>query len=367
MSTSTNDETPIHVVRSEMQIVWSCVAIIFACTWTAIHPNVPSARVGSSHWRMGLRRVRMMLWTILVPEMMVAWAAKQWVDARRISRGIETEETATDRKWTQTHSYFLLMGGYAVQYPNRSGWKPVSVDDVLECKVSISLLEEAEINNWSKSDTVAKTLVILQVTWFVVQLCARVHQGLEITQLEIMTLAYAVLCAILYGMWLWKPYDVRRPTIIAGSPSVLSPRTYPTLNKQTFLRGMWLWIVQARVVHDPHFVSADLSNPVPLTSAIMFGGINLVAIAFEFPTRWEYTLWIGASICLLVVPVIYGGLLLNTVSIPLLRITIFTTPILLNLYFAARLFLLVDSFVLLRNLPSSARELISWTTYLPHI
>jgi len=59
--------------------------------------------------------------------------------------------------------------------------------------------------------TLSKGLVIVQTGWFVLQCIARHVEGLPITELELMTLAFATLNFFTYGLWLDKPLSVQRP------------------------------------------------------------------------------------------------------------------------------------------------------------
>lgn len=72
------------VTRGVNDIVISCVATIFACTWTAMHPNIPSPC--DSGWEIFKRKVITMVVAILVPEAVTAWALKQNLSARNIER-----------------------------------------------------------------------------------------------------------------------------------------------------------------------------------------------------------------------------------------------------------------------------------------
>lgn len=71
--------------RSALRIAWSCVAVIFACAWKAVHPDVPPKHLRGSKWKLARRRLYMTLWTILVPELVVMRAAYQYFQARRVS------------------------------------------------------------------------------------------------------------------------------------------------------------------------------------------------------------------------------------------------------------------------------------------
>ena len=77
----------------------------------------------------------------------------------------------------------------------------------------ISITEE-EIQDRSKGDFLAKLVAGLQVFWFIVQCLARLAQRLDLTQLELVTLALASLNAVMYGFWIDKPLNVKVPVII---------------------------------------------------------------------------------------------------------------------------------------------------------
>lgn len=67
--------------RSPWGISWSCLAVIIACAWKAIHLDVPTPTSSRQWWR----RTRMTLWTIFVPEFAIRRAAIQWFRARQVS------------------------------------------------------------------------------------------------------------------------------------------------------------------------------------------------------------------------------------------------------------------------------------------
>ena len=70
--------------RSEWNIIPSCFATLFACSWVAIHPNIlPQS---DSSIRILARRLMMMGYMLIVPEMMIFWAARQWCGAYEITK-----------------------------------------------------------------------------------------------------------------------------------------------------------------------------------------------------------------------------------------------------------------------------------------
>ena len=84
-SNTTVLRTPAYIVRPADQrsiwdILWSCLATIYACSWISVHPNIPSPN--ESSWRVFLRRLELMFWALVGPEMIIAWAFRQWSSAR---------------------------------------------------------------------------------------------------------------------------------------------------------------------------------------------------------------------------------------------------------------------------------------------
>ncbi len=76
VSASTKSERP----RTLFSVAWSCILTVFICAWTSVHPNVPpQSRIGGL-----LTRVKLMFWTIVAPELVLAWAVRQWFGAREI-------------------------------------------------------------------------------------------------------------------------------------------------------------------------------------------------------------------------------------------------------------------------------------------
>jgi len=64
---------------------------------------------------------------------------------------------------------------------------------------------EEEITERSKGDALSKLIFVLQSTWFILQCVGRRVQGLNLTQLELTTLALASLNGITFALWWDKP------------------------------------------------------------------------------------------------------------------------------------------------------------------
>ena len=82
----TEDACPVE--RSLYKIVWSCVLTTIICAWVSVHPNVPP----SGYWKGLSRRVKVMIWTTIAPELILAWAVRQWFAAWEIRDTVNGSE-----------------------------------------------------------------------------------------------------------------------------------------------------------------------------------------------------------------------------------------------------------------------------------
>jgi hypothetical protein len=67
--------------RTLQEIIISCLATIFGCTWVALHPNVPHPEY--CQWRTLKRKVGMMVCAIIAPEFVAIWALRQRIGAAK--------------------------------------------------------------------------------------------------------------------------------------------------------------------------------------------------------------------------------------------------------------------------------------------
>ncbi|KNZ76607.1 hypothetical protein J132_09351 [Termitomyces sp. J132] len=115
------------------------------------------------------------------------------------------------------------MGGFQVCDPDGSNCSNLDTDDLgryLECRTLT--VSEGEILDKSKGDVLSKALVLLQVSWFILQILARAIQHLAIAEIELVTLAYSVLNFMIYFCWWNKPLDVHYPIKIYKQSCVAS-------------------------------------------------------------------------------------------------------------------------------------------------
>ncbi|KAF8581885.1 hypothetical protein K439DRAFT_1392285 [Ramaria rubella] len=198
--------------RTLWDIIWSCLATVLLCTWVAIHPNIPGLDEG--RFRIALRRLGMFVVALIAPELVVAWAMRQWLAARKIAK--------QHRGWSQTHGFFALMGGFILVQDSHAPFT-LEFDEIdhmsQDGHIDFPNITEKEIKDKSKGDGLSKAFVLIQTIWFALQCVARGVQGLFITELEVVTLAFVTLTLATYGLWWNKPLHIQCP--------------YPVLSKST--------------------------------------------------------------------------------------------------------------------------------------
>ncbi|KAJ7831572.1 hypothetical protein B0H13DRAFT_2431501 [Mycena leptocephala] len=369
----------INNCRKLFDIVWGCLATIFACTWVSVHPNVPAP----NHSQLALfwRRLRMMLIAVIAPEIMVGFAARQFVAARSLSK---------EFSFSKTHGFFFCMGGFVSSTGYPIVTKKQLADSELgpEFLAGIKNVHVEDIMDKSKGDALSKGLAIVQGLWFTAQCLARVHQHLTVTELEVATLAFAVVNIFIWFLWWDKPLDVQRQIIVgpAKLPDPLPIRP----NHATRLVDRFLSVIGGFNVPDydplsstsvPSFWSlrvdeldAIQGDYLPFVTedlvGIVFGAIHCAAWNADFPSTVEMWMWRSCSslIVAILVVILLSALLGNIVKsdrVGKMLLIGFFMPI--PIYVIARLVLIILPLIALRSLPSGAFMDVNWSVYIPHL
>jgi hypothetical protein len=87
--TSLSQCNDLQTCRTVSDVVQSCFATIFICTWVSIHPNVPAP--GESWGTMLVRRLFIMTIAILAPELVVAWSVREMLIAFKVANRKESK------------------------------------------------------------------------------------------------------------------------------------------------------------------------------------------------------------------------------------------------------------------------------------
>ncbi|TFK70498.1 hypothetical protein BDN72DRAFT_958776 [Pluteus cervinus] len=193
--------------RTLTDIIRSCLLTIAACVYRAIHQNIPdpNASWGARQWV----RIKITFFALVAPEAVLWWAMRQWAGAKAIAD--EVNKIKPELKWTRTHGHFAQMGGLGRKDNQKILYPPTLIDLLRSNKIGMSdlrLVTQKHIQDKSKGDALSKLVVGLQTTWFVFECLARYQQKLPVTELEVVTLAFAVLNGFMYGLWWNKPLNV---------------------------------------------------------------------------------------------------------------------------------------------------------------
>ncbi|KAJ7331309.1 hypothetical protein DFH08DRAFT_966333 [Mycena albidolilacea] len=375
--TSTDTCDDINKCRKLFDVVWGCLATIFACTWVSVHQNIGPPNQGSValFWR----RVKMMIIAIIAPEVMVGFAVRQALGARILSK---------EFKFSRTHGFFFGMGGFI----SSKGYPVATVEqlrDSVEFQRAIRNVNTEDMTEKSKGDALSKGVALAQGLWFTTQCLARVHQGLAVTKLEVATLGFAVVNIFIWALWWNKPLDVQQPIVIA-SPE--SPNAQPITPVGVRRSTSWNFITgyepgdydALSSTSVPSFWSLPMKQGIQFGSMVItalagsvFGAIHCAAWNTDFPTTTQMTMWRSCSALITAAPVVIIlslALIAALYRIPRLATdTAWMSPLLIApvgafaIYIPARLVLIVLPFLELRSLPLSALEDIDWSRYIPHI
>ena len=137
----------------------------------------------------------------------------------KLSDSLSTSKEIPKRfqEWNLSQALYATMGGFAVD--STSFWRqsritftPAGILELAQLGI-LPCVSAEDIEDKSKADTLAKFIVVLHATWFLVQAVARTVSGLPLTLLEIHTVAHVICTFVIYGLWFQKPYNVNRPTL----------------------------------------------------------------------------------------------------------------------------------------------------------
>lgn len=287
------------------------------------------------------------------------------------------------------------MGGFLF-YDEDGPLYPLSPANVLELVARGHLVPptEEEISDRSKGDWLTKGVAIGQTVWFVVQCIARRAEGLSVTLLEVMTIAYTVVTVAMYIVWWSKPLNVscaiRVPKEQVAEPEV------KTCDSRWGWIGIYLMGCQDAYVDlrqckgvpttwagNSDQDSAILTDVFLIVVAMAFGAVHCAAWHSDFRSHLEQQLWRLSAITIIVFPLalVVASLVASMIDAmpdtdsasistdrtpPFAPIGVLFTP-LFAVYITARFILIILSFTSLRGLPFDAYQTVQWTAFIPHI
>ena len=249
--------------RGTWSILSSCIITISLCVWTAVHLNIPEhQKTRKQLWR----KVKWLALGLLAPEIVAYVAWHQRKEAEKILNHVrkhaghapsrsrlrhiasacfsaltclartEAEKTPDSPPsetfqhegpgWTIVHGFYVIMGGFAMDSSTseepflpdgrtRVALTPDGVRFLLAHEPnSLPDISEEQIQDKSKADSITKTLVCAQASWFCVQCILRLAQSLPISLLELNTFGHSLCTLLIYLLWWHKPLNVNQPTLI---------------------------------------------------------------------------------------------------------------------------------------------------------
>ncbi|EKM55012.1 uncharacterized protein PHACADRAFT_94757 [Phanerochaete carnosa HHB-10118-sp] len=163
-------------------------------------------------------------------EQIVQWAEEE-LESRKVgdadadSAAMQFGFLPRKNAWTLTHGYYAAMGGFVLDSSptpvfgteTRLVLTPWMLDFLMKRAPNlIPDLSEDDILCQSKSDGLAKALLVVQLLYFAVSCIARLAQSLPLSLLEVWTLAHALGTIFVYAIWWKKPLNISKPTVITG-------------------------------------------------------------------------------------------------------------------------------------------------------
>jgi hypothetical protein len=297
------------------------------------------------------------------------------------------------------------MGGFV----SADGHYPVATEEQLrllpDYLAAIRSIREEDIEDRSKGDLLSKGVVLLQGLWFTIQCLARVHQHLPLTELEVATLAFQFVNIFIWLLWLHKPLDVQQPILLGPAnefvPLAELPESRPRLREikavvDALLVGYYDLDLSASTSVPSFWSTHGFGSELPGSAGIkmifiqffvgtVFGLVHCTAWNAHFPSTAELLIWRSCSLVIAATPftltlvfilfMLWEKLPLHwrrktlmrsaaNLLFDLYQVIIYATS---AAYIAARLILIVLSFVTLRALPPGAFVDVNWSTYIPHL
>ncbi len=321
-------------------MIRSCCATIIHCCWSSLCVNVPA--IGDGTFLQLCDRLYLACIGMLGPDILFGLALGQYKSARR---SVIKFHKAGYKSWTMRHAFLADMGAYVLSVPlkyssvdapmaqsSRRMTFPLDAEQlyylVKEGFIDFSAIGEAYIAE--QNDKLARTITIFQVAWFSINSIARKAQHLEITTLELTTLAFIPCMFATSFCWFHKPTSVDRATVlnckapledtIKAADDKASPpygRTPLDFVSREEWSGSLIWAHYNNILRKMHI--RLFSRPVrcrPITRipndnwpklnmkygtviisiSLIYSTTFVLAWGFPFPSNIERTMWRASSV-----------------------------------------------------------------------
>ncbi|KFZ19144.1 hypothetical protein V502_03814 [Pseudogymnoascus sp. VKM F-4520 (FW-2644)] len=339
--------------RGTLDILWSSLFTIFACTWSVLHLNVPEqrddrdpGRWGDLKWGMKAiwLKTKWMLTTVIAPEFLLLYAVSRLNNARRYHPRLKFYADADRVPWTLAHTTLANMGGFVVRgtsdrvgkdpessLPTRSDvprtstpatpiqsqnngsvpllavakeWYILDSDTIIRLRyeghIVLPCIPQAEIDEHSKGDAFTKVIAAAQIIWTVANTTTRAYRSLATSQLEICVLAFCVCALVIYAVYWSSPKDVPVPITFlqwAGPiPSTITAEFIKFADSDRIDRTSKAELGHRPFRNDFADKRKDVLSYTFIVGALFFGAPHLFAWNFTFPTPAERIMWRASSL-----------------------------------------------------------------------
>jgi hypothetical protein len=93
--------TPGPDTRGTLDILWTCLGVLFLCSWSILRLNIP--RSTDSDWHIFWRKIKWMLVGLLAPEFLTSIALYQFYNVYKLRQYVP------EKSFTQAWYYYMGM------------------------------------------------------------------------------------------------------------------------------------------------------------------------------------------------------------------------------------------------------------------
>ena len=193
-------------------------------------------------------------------------------------------------RWTNVHSFYAGAGGFVfdlelagshgttfISGPQRLTVTAHGVLLLAKCGL-LPDMDEREIKDKSKTDGLAKALVLLQAAWMLLQTLGRIVTRIPTSLLEVNTIGHILCAFVVYLLWWSKPREIHEPTVLRGdwvdpmcAYMYMSSRISGTKIKGHFKPKSWITPELKRCVYLDRNQTLDSSSLLSLSKNGMLG------------------------------------------------------------------------------------------------
>jgi hypothetical protein len=360
-----------NVGRGTMDIVWSCLITIFACSWTVTHPDIPR----KGEW--ATSKMWLCFMAVVAPEWMAVVAYEEYLRARQHSKAIGK---ITKSQWTMSQAFFVGMGGLELEFEDCTeilgrdcGSNSSFKSNYASCfnsnyalsvfqravqlkKLEVKSISAEDIRKRAKTNYIVKALVCLQALWLVAQVIGRAVAQLPITTLEVVTVGYVVCALITYFCSWHKPQDAE-VYILVKCKNLTKANFHQQVDAEEedepLLKRLW---------------EKPLGCVVGNVVTVIFGAVHCTAWNFFFSTVAESITWKVASVLNMVTPAIFCGIYHSLPENDTSRTWVKKImAVVASVYIPVRLYLMIEPFVAFRSVPIGIFYTVNWSSWIPHV